>query len=85
MKRNVLAEMDGVREYIDGDPVEFVRRQQNGRLVIRAYNEGGNNHTDIDFMDLVEWLRHGPRNGVLKHGKEKAEAAESAAAATSSH
>jgi hypothetical protein len=66
MKVDVLAEMKGVREYIDGSPVELVRRQQNGRLVIRAYNEGGNSHTDVDFMDLVEWLQHGLSNGVLK-------------------
>ncbi len=66
MEVDVLAEMKGVREYIDGSPVELVRRQQNGRLVIRAYNEGGNSHTDIDFMDLVEWLRCGPNDGVLQ-------------------
>ena len=60
--------MEGVREYVEGSTVELIRRQQNGRLVIRAYNEGGNSHTDIDFLDLAEWLRHGPTDGVLKYG-----------------
>lgn len=68
MKRDVLAVMKGVREYIEGTPVELVRRQQNGRVVIRAYNEGGNSYVDIDFMDLVDWLKLGPRDGVLRHG-----------------
>ena len=63
---DVLAKMKDVREYVDGSPVELVRRQQNGRLVIRAYNEGGNSHTDVDFLDLVGWLRCGPNDGVLK-------------------
>ncbi len=58
--------MDGVREYGEGEPVELVRSTRNGRLVIRAYNEGRNATTQIDFLDLVEWLRNGPKNGILK-------------------
>ncbi len=49
---DVLAEMTGVREYGDGEPVELARRQDNGRLIIRAYNEGGYCTTVIDFLDF---------------------------------
>jgi hypothetical protein len=51
---DVLSELTGVREYVEGSTVQLVRRQQNGRLVIRAFNEGGNNYVDIDFMDPDE-------------------------------
>lgn len=47
--------MEGVREYNEELPVELWR--VNGRLVVRALNEGGNNGTEVDLLDLVEWLR----------------------------
>jgi len=59
-KLDVVAELTGVREYVEGSPVELVRDQENGRLVIRAYNEGGNNFTEIDLYDLLAYLRSGP-------------------------
>ena len=55
--QDVLAEMEGVRKYIEGEPARLARCQRNGRLVIRAYN--GTVYTDVDFMDLVEWLKYG--------------------------
>jgi len=57
---DVICEMTGVREYVEGDPVELVRNQENGRLVVRAYNEGGNNFTEIDFWDLLAFCQRGP-------------------------
>ncbi len=56
--------MIGVREYNDGlYPVELTR-SASGRLVIRAYNECGNNCTDVDIWDLLNWLRFGPEKGA---------------------
>lgn len=56
--------MEGVREYGEAYPVELARCRKTGRLVVRAYNEGGNNHTDVDLWDLIEWLSlGGPRDG----------------------
>jgi hypothetical protein len=28
--------------------------------VIRAFNECGNNYTQVDLLDLIEWLKSGP-------------------------
>ncbi|MGA9721419.1 MAG: hypothetical protein WBQ86_03095 [Candidatus Binatus sp.] len=60
-KPDVLAELTGVREYVEGSPVELVRDQEHGRLVIRAYNEGGLNFTEIDLFDLLACLKKGPK------------------------
>jgi hypothetical protein len=52
-----------------GEPVEQWRRAD-GRLVIRAFNEGGFSCTDVDLFDLVDWLRTGAgRILVLDNGK----------------
>ena len=45
---------------MESEPVRLVRRPYNGRLVIRAMNEGGNSYTDVDLLDLMEWLQWGP-------------------------
>ena len=55
--------INGVREYTEGYPVELVRDPRSGRLSILAKNEGGNNETLVDLLDVVDWLRSGPRNG----------------------
>lgn len=64
----ILAEgMAGVREYAEGykslaggeemiDCVDLVRIA-NGRIVVRAFNEGGHNVTEVDLLDLLRWLR----------------------------
>ena len=64
-----LCELAGVREYGGGEPVELWRNDETGRLVIRAYNEGGYNCTDVDLLDLVDWLQAGPAQRVLDDGK----------------
>lgn len=56
--RPMCIALSGVREYIDGEPVELVRHQ--GRICIRAMNEGRNNETLVDLMDLLQCLDLGP-------------------------
>ena len=56
---DVLTTMTGVREYGSGYAVELVRNQATGRLVIRAFNEGRNNVTEVDLFDLLDWLNCG--------------------------
>jgi len=45
-----------VREWCEGEPVELWLNRS-GRLVLRAFNECGNNFTDVDVFDLLEWLK----------------------------
>lgn len=53
----IVGKMDGVREYAEGYPVELRRDDRNGRLVVRALNEGGYNLTDVDLLDLLQWVK----------------------------
>lgn len=50
-----VADLDGVREYTEGRKVELWRHH--GRLVVRAYNEGGLNATEVDVWDLLDFLK----------------------------
>jgi hypothetical protein len=59
-----IAVMEGVREHTERGPVELWLNEE-GRVVIRSYNECGNNYTDVDLPDLVDWLRSGPRTGFI--------------------
>jgi hypothetical protein len=61
-----LAELPSVREYGEGAAVELWRNV-NGRLVIRAYNDCRNNITDVDLLDILDWLRAGQGAGVVAH------------------
>lgn len=54
-----LITLPEVREYGDREPVEIWNNSE-GRLIIRAYNEGGNNSTDVDLIDLLEWAKQSP-------------------------
>lgn len=56
-----IADLGGVREYCEGEPVEIW--SVGGRLVVRAYNEARFRGTDVDLLDLIEWLSH--RGGML--------------------
>ena len=62
--------MEGVTEYAEGYPVELIKKigiyesatpvekwVGHGRLVIQALNEGGNNCTSVDVLELIAWLR----------------------------
>jgi hypothetical protein len=58
--------MHGVREHSEGYPVDLCRDPASGRLTIRARNEGGNNITQVDLLDLIDWLRLGPPDGRIE-------------------
>lgn len=47
--------MEGVREYCEEMEVRLLKR--NGRYVIKARNEGGHNSTEVDLLDLIQWLQ----------------------------
>lgn len=63
-----ISEMVGVREYAEGFPVALWRDEETGRLVVVAENEGGNNSTAVDLLDLIGWLRSGDATGGLDGG-----------------
>ncbi len=52
--------MMGVREGVEGLPVELWRDATTGRLQVVAFNEAGYNSVEIDLCDLLAWLRGGP-------------------------
>lgn len=62
-----LCDLIGVRAYhgCDDYPVQLWRHDETGRLVIRAYNEAGYNGTEVDLLDLVDWLKSGPTLGIV--------------------
>jgi hypothetical protein len=55
-----------VTELTEGYDVEIVRHD--GRLALRAKNEGGNNETIVDLLELAEWLQRGPKSGRTEGG-----------------
>lgn len=54
-----IATLPGVREYTEGAPVELWFNED-GRVVIRAWNECHNNYTEVDLFDIVEWMKTAP-------------------------
>jgi hypothetical protein len=52
-----ICEMEGVRDHNGEDyKPELARDDRTGsRLVVRAYNECGDNFTQVDLLDLLEW------------------------------
>jgi len=44
-----------IREYVESEPVEI--KEKDGRLVIEALNEGGHNGTEVDLVDVIEWVK----------------------------
>jgi hypothetical protein len=55
-----ICDMDGVREYGDGLPVELHIDDTSGNLIIVAHNEAGNCGTYVNLNDLLNWVRRGP-------------------------
>jgi hypothetical protein len=49
--------MHGVTEYAEGLDVRL-QLEDNGRLIVSAWNEGGFNGTSIDLLELLVWLRN---------------------------
>lgn len=64
MGETMIASLPTVREHTEGDQVELWLNRS-GRLVLRAFNECHNNHTDVDLVDLLAWLRTGEAGGVI--------------------
>ena len=46
--------MAGVREHSEQMEVEL--RRENERLVVTAFNEGGFKTTNVDLLELLDWL-----------------------------
>lgn len=71
MKRDSMQELKDVREYAEFYPVflgtlsrddaEYADKHkvktEAGREVIVAYNEGGCDLTQVDLLDLIDWLK----------------------------
>lgn len=58
MSREVkVAVMDSVVERMEPYPAELWC--VDGRMFIRAYNEGGNNYTELPMLELIKWLKEG--------------------------
>ncbi len=53
-EKNVIAVMESVDEFCEGMKVDLVRTE--GRIAIRALNEAGFNSTEVDLLQLLEWL-----------------------------
>lgn len=58
-----LATLVDVREHTEGAAVELWLKRS-GRVVVRAFNECGNNYTDIDLLDLLNWTKGNPLDGM---------------------
>ncbi len=65
-----ICDMADVREYSESFPVEFWRNDDTGRLTIIARNQGGFDCTNIDFLDLMDWLQRGPQQKTFPHAYE---------------
>lgn len=60
-----IATLADVREITEGEPVELWM-SDTGRVVVRAYNECGNNYTEVDLVDLLSWSRgYGDSSGRI--------------------
>jgi hypothetical protein len=57
MKENEEIVLEGVEEYAEGYDVTLYRKNDNGRLVVCALNEGGYNGVDIDAEQLYNSLK----------------------------
>ena len=56
--------MKGVREYNEGMLVELDLAENDNRTVIVAYNEAGYNSTEVDLLDVIEWVKNNrPESG----------------------
>ena len=53
-----IATLEGVREHTEGMPVELWMLAS-GSVVVRAFNEGGFNYTNVDLAELLNWLKFG--------------------------
>jgi hypothetical protein len=52
--------MKGVTEYCEGMDVELIQifgYDATKRYVIKAMNECGYNHTEVDLLQLISWVK----------------------------
>ena len=63
-KKRKICALDGVRQYGDDGPPELWLNED-GRMVVVAFNEGGHCATQLDLYDLVEWVQSGPGDRTL--------------------
>lgn len=47
-----------IKEYCEEYPVKIERYIDNDRLVVKAYNEGKQNFTCVDLIDLLEYVKN---------------------------
>jgi hypothetical protein len=59
----VICEMRGGREHVEGDTVSLVYDEWLSRIVIRAFNEFGNNFYDDRFHPSNKWIGRLANNG----------------------
>jgi hypothetical protein len=61
--------LDTVKEHGEGFPVKLDLRGD--RIVVVALNECGNNSTEVDLLDLLDWLRcNRAYLGVVSYGHD---------------
>ena len=54
--------MDDVTERSEGFPVELaIYAERESVFAVRAWNEGGHNCTNVNLVELAEWMRSGPK------------------------
>ena len=51
-----IGTLEDVRELTEGAPVELWM-SETGKVVVRAFNECGNNYTEVDLLGLLKWSR----------------------------
>lgn len=49
------SEQTSIREYCEGYAVQI--EKHGGRLVIKAWNEGHYNSTEVDLLDVLKWAK----------------------------
>jgi hypothetical protein len=49
--------MKGVTEYCEGMDVCLIEISGQTRLAVKAYNEAGFNSTQVDVLELIDWLK----------------------------
>ena len=46
-----------IREYSEEMRVEILFSEEHKRWIVKALNEGGYNWTQVDLIDLIEWIK----------------------------
>lgn len=46
-----------IKEYSEEMTVKIGMEQETKRPIIVAWNEGGNNRTEVDLIDVIRWVK----------------------------